>query len=255
LTTEVADRQLERVLLEAVEARPRVDLHELAVDAQVGVAARLRPLGEVGVDALPRDDERREQADVLAGVVAQQLRGDALGALRRDRRAVDDAMLEAELDVEQAQEVPDLGRRRDRALPAAARQALLDRYRGRDAVDRVDLGPARRLHDRARIRVERFEVAPLPFVEKDVERERRLARPRDAGDDAELAARDRDVERLEVVLARVDDADVLVDGEARAHRLEQVLQRRALLDRGAVEAEARGRTRAAPWRCASWRGA
>ncbi len=79
---EVADRQLERVLLEAVEARPRVDLHELAVDAQVRVAARLGPLREVGVDALARHDQRREQADVLAGVVAQQLRGDALGALR-----------------------------------------------------------------------------------------------------------------------------------------------------------------------------
>ena len=176
------------------------------------VAARLGPLGEVGVDALARDDQRREQADVLAGVVAQQLRGDALGALRRDRRAVVDAVLQAELDVEQAQEVPDLGRRRDRALAAAARQALLDRHRRRDAVDRVDLGPAGRLHDRARVGVERFEVAPLAFVEQDVERERRLARARDAGDDAELAARDRDVERLQVVLARVDDADVLVDG-------------------------------------------
>ena len=144
---EVADRQLERVLLEAVEARPRIDLHELAVDAQVRVAARLGPLGEVGVDALAVDDQRREQADVLARVVAQQLRGDALGALRRDRRAVVDAVLQAELDVQQAQEVPDLGRRRDRALAAAARQALLDRDRRRDAVDRVDLGPAGRLHD------------------------------------------------------------------------------------------------------------
>jgi hypothetical protein len=135
-------------------------------------------------------------------MVAQDLRRDLLGALRPHRGAVDDAVLQAELDVEQAQEVPDLGRRRDRALAAAAREPLLDRHRRRDAVDRVDLGPARRLHDRARIRVERLEVAPLALVEQDVEGERALARARDAGHDRELAARDGDVERLQVVLAR-----------------------------------------------------
>ena len=44
---DVADRQRERVFPEAVEPRPRIDGHELAVDAQVCVAARLGPLREV----------------------------------------------------------------------------------------------------------------------------------------------------------------------------------------------------------------
>ena len=83
-----------------------------------------------------------------------------------------DAVLHAELDVQQAQEVPDLGGRADRALAPAARQPLLDRHRRRDAVDRVHLGPARRLHDAARIGVQRFEVAALAFVEQDVEGQR-----------------------------------------------------------------------------------
>ena len=86
----IAHRQLERVLLEAIETRPGIDLHELAIDAQVRVAAPLGPLGEVGVDALARDHQRREHADVLAGMVAQDLRGDALGALRLHRGAVPD---------------------------------------------------------------------------------------------------------------------------------------------------------------------
>ena len=72
-----------------------VERQELAVDAQVRVAARLGPLGQVGVDALAVDHQRRQQADVLAAVVAQQLRGDALGALRAHRRAVVDAVLQA----------------------------------------------------------------------------------------------------------------------------------------------------------------
>ena len=62
--------------------RPRVQRQELAVDPQVRVAAGLGPLGEVGVDALAVHHQRRQQADMLAAMVAQQLRGDALGTLR-----------------------------------------------------------------------------------------------------------------------------------------------------------------------------
>ena len=82
------------------------------------------------------------------------------------------AVLHAELHVQQAQEVVDLGERRDRALAAAAAGALLDRHRRRNAEDRVDVGPRRRLHELARIGVERLEIAALAFVEQDVERER-----------------------------------------------------------------------------------
>ena len=54
--------------------------------------------------ALAVDDERREQPDVLAAMIAQQLRGDRFDGLRRDGRAVVDAMLQAELHVQQPQE-------------------------------------------------------------------------------------------------------------------------------------------------------
>ena len=90
----------------------------------------------------------------------------------------------------------DLGERRDRALAAAAARALLDRDGRRNAEDRVDVGPRGRLHELARVGVQRLEVAPLAFGEEDVESERGLARARDAGDDRELAARDLDVDRF-----------------------------------------------------------
>jgi hypothetical protein len=105
---DIAHRQLDRVLAETVQARPRIDRQELAVDAQMRVAARLGPLGQIGVDALAVDHQRRQQAHVLAAMIAQQLGGDRLRALRSHRRAVVHAMLDAELDVEQPQEVPDL---------------------------------------------------------------------------------------------------------------------------------------------------
>ncbi len=128
--------------------------------------------------------------------------------------------------------MPNLGGGRDRALAAAARQPLLDGHRRRDTVHRIHLGPSGRLHDAARVGIERLEVAPLAFVEQDVERQRALAGAGHAGDDRELAARDGDVDALEVVLARVDDADRFVVVPARggtAALADQRLQARAVL--------------------------
>src|SRR5574343_1130536 len=144
---------------------------------------------------------------MLATQAGHDLCADAVDALRLHRRAVVHAMLEAELDVEQAQEMPDLGRGADGGLGAATAQALLDRDRGRNAMDRIDLGPSRRLHDRARVGVEALQVAALALVEQDIERERGLARAADPGDDAEAPARNVHAQALEVVLARVDDMD------------------------------------------------
>ena len=59
--------------------------------------------------------------------------------------------------------------------------------RRRYAEDGIDVGPGRRLHELARVCIERFEITPLPFGEHDVERERALAAARNAGDDCWLS--------------------------------------------------------------------
>src|SRR5262249_35067297 len=153
--------------------------------------------------ALARHDERSQQGDALAAISGEQARRDALLALRRDRHVVIGAMLRAELDVEQAQEMVRLGERGHRALAAAAGGALLDRDRGRNAEDRVDVGARSRLHELARIGVQRLEVAALSLGEEDVEGERALAAAGNPGYDGEAIARNVDVDALEVVLARV----------------------------------------------------
>src|SRR5690606_41859543 len=63
-----------------------------------------------------------------------------LAALRVDRDVAVGAVLNAELDEDQPQEVVDLGQRRDRALAPAAARALLNRDGRRDAVDGIDVG-------------------------------------------------------------------------------------------------------------------
>ena len=52
--------------------------------------------------------------------VLEQLRGNAVGALRRHGSAIGGAVLHAELDVEQAQKVPDLGGRAHGGFATAA---------------------------------------------------------------------------------------------------------------------------------------
>ncbi len=168
----VRHRQLDRVLLEAVDAWKARGRQELPVHAQMGIATRARPVGQFCVDALAVDHQWCKQADMLAPISPEQLRRNAVGRLRAHRRAVLDAMLHAQLDVEQAQEVPDLGGRAHRALAPAARQSLLDRDCRRYAIHGIHFRPPRRLHDAARIGIERLKIPPLPFVEQDVERQR-----------------------------------------------------------------------------------
>ena len=142
------------MLFEAVDAGEVGGRQEVAIHPQMRVAARTRPVGQLGIDALAVEHQRREQADVLAAKVRQQLRGDAVGRLRLHGSPVMDAMLRAQLDVEQTQEVPDLGRGAHRALAPATREALLNGHRRRDAIDRVHLGAACGLHDAAGVGVE-----------------------------------------------------------------------------------------------------
>ncbi|MDT4882389.1 hypothetical protein FQZ97_1183350 [compost metagenome] len=91
---------------------------------------------------------------MLTAKLREQLRGDALGRLRLHGCAVFGAVLRAQLDVQQTQEVPHLGGGAHGGLAAPARQALLDRHGGRDAVHRIHLGPTSGLHDGARIGIE-----------------------------------------------------------------------------------------------------
>ena len=119
-------------------------------------------------------------------------------------------VLRADLDVQQSQEVINLGQGGDRALAAAAARPLLDRDGGRNAKDRVDVRTRSRLHELTRIGIERFEVAALSLGEQDIEGERALAAARHAGDDGEALARDVHVDVLQVVLAGVVDADRVV---------------------------------------------
>ena len=204
---EAGHGQLDGVLLETVDARKTQRGQKVAVHTQVRIALGAGPIGQLGVNAFAIHHQGREQADVLAFEVFEQLRDDAVWRLRLHRCAVVQAMLGAQFDVEQAQKVPHLGGGAHGGLAAPTGQALFNGHRRRNAVHRVHLGPSGGLHDAAGVGVQAFKVTALAFVEQDVKSQCGFARTTDAGDDVELATRYVDAQALEVVLFGVDDLD------------------------------------------------
>src|SRR5690606_37526201 len=95
----------------------------------------------------------------------------------------------------------DLGDRGDRGARVAAGGLLLDRDRGAEAVDVLDVRLLHHLEELARVGAEALDVAALAFGVDRVEREAAFARARQPGDHDQRVARQIDVDALEVVLA------------------------------------------------------
>ena len=185
---------------------------EFAVDADAREAA-LPPRREFLLElALAAAHDRREHVDAfVAGKLPRQVE-DAIDRLAGDRLAAARAVRLPEVGKQQAQVVVDLGDRADGGARVGRRRLLLDRDRRRQPVDQVDVGLLHLLEELARVRRHRLDVAPLPFRVDRVEGERRLARPREAGDHDESIAWEIDVDVLQVVDARAAHRNALVGG-------------------------------------------
>ncbi len=208
LRRDPADHELDVVFGVAVELHAGLELADLAVDARLAEPILLRFGEQLAMDALSPADDRREQGHLLrpeaALHVACELRR---GACRNGHLAID-AMQDPDARPNQTKVVRDLGDRRDRRVRPRARHALLERHARRNADDLIDRRPRELRHVLTGVGRKCFEVAALPFGEQDVEGERALsasARPRD---DHELVARNLDAHVLEVVFARVGDANL-----------------------------------------------
>jgi len=79
---------------------------------------------------------------------------------------------------------------------------LIDRDRGRETVDVVHVRFLHQTQELASIGGQGFDVPALALGVNGIERQGRLPRPGDAGDDDELVPRNLDVDVLQIVLAR-----------------------------------------------------
>ena len=201
---------LDRVVAAAVEADVLVERAHLAVDAGAREAARAER-GQLLLElALAPADDRREHVDPLVRRERQDEVEDLRERLRGDLAAALVAVRRADVGEQQAQVVVDLGDRADGGPGVRGGGLLLDGDRRGEAVDQVDVGLLHLLEELAGVRRQRLDVAALPLGVDRVEGERRLARAGQAGDHDELAARQVNVDVLEVVHPRAANRDPVV---------------------------------------------
>ena len=181
-----------------------------AVDADLDEPPRPQGRKVLPELALAAAHDRRQHIDALVGRTAQHHLDDAVHRLPGDRPAALRAVRHADVGEQQAQVVVDLGDRPDGRAGVRPGGLLVDGNGGREAVDEVDVGFLHLLEELAGIGRQRFHVAPLPFGVDRVEGERRLARPRQPGDDDEAVAGQADVHALQVVDAGAAHHDAIV---------------------------------------------
>ena len=204
------DHELDVVLELLVELGRRVELVELAVDLDA-LEARALQLGELlPVLALAAAHDRAQEVEPRA--LGQ--RHDAVDHLRDglalDRQAGRGRIGHADAGEQQAQVVVDLGDRADRRARVLRGGLLLDRDRRRQAGDRIDVRLLHQLEELAGVGREALDVAALAVGIDRVERERALARAREPGDHHQPVARQIEIDRSEVMLARAANPDEVV---------------------------------------------
>ena len=111
---------------------------------------------------------------VLLGQL-HELVGDLLHGLALDDLAALRAVGHADARPQQAHVVVDLGDRADRRARVAVRRLLVDRHRGAQALDEVDVRAIDLAEELAGVRAQRLDVAALALGEDRVERETRLS--------------------------------------------------------------------------------
>ena len=199
---EAVDHQVDRVDLVAVEAHAGRDLADLAVDAGVDVALSGQRLEELPVVALAALDHRGHERDAPPVEAPEDEVGDLVVGVVDHLLARDGRIGPRGTRVEQTQEIVDL---RDGAHGRAGVLVgglLLDGHHGAQPRDLIDVGALHRPHELPRVGRERLHVAALPLGIDRVEGQRGLARAREARDDHQFAARDLQIDVLEVVHPR-----------------------------------------------------
>ena len=172
---EAIDDDVDIVLLRLGELRQRVDLVDLAVDAQAGEALRAQLGEELVLLALAPGDHRRQDHQLGLGRQREHVVDHLRHRLRRQRLLVFGAERRAGTREQQAQVVVDFGDGADGRARVVAGRLLLDRDRRRQALDQVDVGLLHELQELARVRRQRLDVAALSFRVERVEGKRGFA--------------------------------------------------------------------------------
>src|SRR5665647_1883998 len=207
---QAVDHHLHCVLELLLQARSVGELDHLAVDPGSREALGLQLTEEIGVLALAAPDHGRQH--LVPGAVGQleQPVDDLLRRLTAHLLPAHRAELGPGAGEEQPEVVIDLGDGPDGRPRVAVGGLLVDRHRRRQAFDEVDVRLVHPTEELARVGGQRLDVAPLPLGEDRVERQRRLAGARQAGEDDQAVPRQVEVDVAQVVLARAPDPQSVI---------------------------------------------
>ena len=205
LDRQPVDDHLDVVLLLLLQRRRLGQRIHHAVDPHPAVALRVQLVEQVDELALAGAHHRCEHLEAQALVHREHLVDDLLRGLPGDALTAHRAVRRAGPRVQQPQVVVDLGDGADGRARVAVGGLLVDRHRGRQALDEVDVGLVHLAEELPRVRRQRLDVAPLALGEDRVERQRRLARAGQAGENDQRIARQVEVDASQVVLPRTLD--------------------------------------------------
>ena len=211
------DDDVDVVPLVAVEVELLLDVAHDAVDTHAHEAGAADRVEDLLVLPAAVAHDGREQHRPRAGRLGEDRVDDLLDGLAADHLAAVRAVGDADAGEEQPQVVVDLGHGGNRGARVLRDALLVDRDRGREAVDVVDVRLLHQAEELAGVGGERLYITPLALGVDGVERERGLAGAAEPGDDDEAITRNLDGNVLEIVLACPGDGDAV--GRQRPPRL------------------------------------
>ena len=198
------------------QLRDRIERDGLPADPRTRVARAQQMAGLLVPRQPARQHDRRQHEHDRVQRPGLRLPRDGPRRIRDHWTVAVTAVHRPEAGVEQPEVIVDLGGGADGRTGAAGGRALLDAHRRGQAGDRVHLGARQPIEELLRVGAHRLDVATLPLGIEGVERERGLARTRDAGHHRERTTRQVEVHAAQVVLAGASDAD-RGDGLGRGH--------------------------------------
>ncbi len=209
LHLELVHHHFDVVVLVSVHLHAPRDLLDLSVHTDVEVSLLAHALEEFAVMSLALSDEGCEDIDGVSDIVCQDHVDDLLLGVFHHLLAAEVAVGRGRAGEEQPEIVVDLRRGAHGGARVLVGGLLLDADHRREARYLVHIGALHVSEEIARIGREGLDVTTLPFGVDGVEGERRLARPRQTGDDRQRVARYLHIHILEVVHTRAPHIDPL----------------------------------------------
>ena len=210
---EAVDDDLDGVLLLLRQRDVVGQLAHLTVDECARIAVAAQQFEQVFEFAFAPAHDRREDLEACALGVGEQAVDHLLRRLRAHLGPARRAVRHAGAREQQAQVIIDLGDGAHGGTGVAVRRLLVDRDGRAQAFDEIDVRFVHLAEELACVCRQGFDVAPLALGEQRVERHRRFARPRQAGEDDHAVAWELQVRVLEVVFTRTLDHDLEVAGQ------------------------------------------